>query len=307
MRVLLLDSASLYYRSYFALPDSITDAEGRPVNAVRGFLDTIAAIVRERSPQGIVACWDDDWRPQWRVDLLPSYKTHRVADAASGAEETPDTLSPQVEVIIDLLGAFGIPVVGHPHAEADDVIATLAARFGATGDVDIASGDRDLVQLVTDRVTLLYTGGSGASRGGRPWLTLDPAGVRERFGVDPGQYADIAVLRGDPSDGLPGVAGIGEKTAVTLVRAFGSLDGVLAAAEVDPPQRPMTPRLRSVLLAAADEVRRADQVVRLGPVDALPQVDPRVRPTPDAEARASAAGVGAAGARLAAALATALA
>lgn len=270
---LLLDSASLYYRSYFALPESITGPGGQPVNAVRGFLDTLATLARERAPATVVACWDDDWRPQWRVDLVPGYKTHRLAGEGDTAEETPDTLAPQVGIIAQLLDVAGIPRIGAVDCEADDVIATLALRSRTP--VDIASGDRDLMQLVSERVTLLYTGGSSASRGGRPYAAMDPTIVRERYGVDPRLYADLSILRGDPSDGLPGVRGIGEKTAAALVTAFGGIDGILDAARDPSSAKPMTAALRERLLASEGVLHDLDRVVRLAPrpgVPALPRM-----------------------------------
>ena len=267
--VLLLDTASLYYRSYFALPETLVAPDGTPVNAVRGVLDTVAAMVSARGSTRVVACWDDDWRPQWRVDLVPSYKTHRIADDASALgvaegevlEDVPDTLSPQVDLLREMLPVLGIPVVGAPEAEADDVIADLSTQL--PGPVDIASGDRDLVQLVDDRVTLLFTGGNSASRGGKPWVTIDPQTAAERFGVAPSQYADLAILRGDPSDGLPGARGIGDKTAQALVLAYGDLHAILAAAQDPSTGKPMTPAVRQRLLDAHEHLLDAERVVRL--------------------------------------------
>lgn len=262
---LLLDTASLYYRSYFALPETLVAPDGTPVNAVRGTLDTVSAMVAARGSSDVIACWDDDWRPQWRVDLVPSYKTHRVADDEGGvddaAEEVPDTLAPQVDMLRELLPALGVPVVGAPEAEADDVIADLSALW--PGPVDVASGDRDLVQLVDERITLLFTGGSAASRGGRPWVTIDPQSAAERYGVPAQRYADLAILRGDPSDGLPGARGIGDKTAQALVAAFGDLHGILAAAADPSSGRPMTPAVRQRLIDARTELLAAEKVVRL--------------------------------------------
>jgi len=266
---LLLDTASLYYRSYFALPETLVAPDGTPVNAVRGVLDTVAAMVTARGSALVIACWDDDWRPQWRVNLIPSYKTHRVAedvaaldgDEGEVVEEVPDTLAPQVDILREILPALGVPVVGAPEAEADDVIADLSAEL--SGPVDIASGDRDLVQLVDDRVTLLFTGGSSASRGGKPWLTIDPHTAAERFGVVPSRYADLAILRGDPSDGLPGARGIGDKTAQALVSAYGDLSGILEAARDPSTGKPMTPAVRQRLLDAHEHLLDADRVVRL--------------------------------------------
>lgn len=294
--MLLLDSASLYYRSYFALPETIVAPDGQPVNAVRGFLDTVAALVRDRGSTGVIACWDDDWRPQWRVDLVPTYKTHRLLVDGEGEEETPDTLSPQIDILRELLPALGIPVVGAPDCEADDVIAGLATAI--PGPVDIASGDRDLVQLVTDRVTLLFTGGTSASRGGRPWEVITPEVAEARFGVPPAAYADLAVLRGDPSDGLPGVRGIGEKTAAALIRAFGDLEGVICAARDPASPRPMTPAVRARLLESEDDIRAAARVVRLDQSGRWSHPQAGLSPSSEAAALADAYGVGRSARRL---------
>ena len=258
--VLLLDSASLYYRAFHALPESMTAPDGRPHNAIRGFLSTLTRLVQEYRPVEVVPCWDDDWRPQWRVDLIPSYKAHRVAEGSGdndpGAEAEPETLGPQAVVIAAMLTAAGIAPRGRAGFEADDVLASVAAQESRR--VVAVSGDRDLVQVVTSRVSLLLTVNGGMDK----WPLLDPPRVVERFGVGPASYVDLAVLRGDPSDGLPGVAGIGAKTAVALVDAFGDLDGVLAAARAEPPQRPMTPRLAASLLSDPDAVLRARTVAR---------------------------------------------
>lgn len=287
--MLLLDSASLYYRAYYALPESMVGPDGHPVNAVRGFLDTVAALARDRAPTRVIACWDDDWRPQWRVDLMPSYKTHRLLDESEGMEETPDTLSPQIDVLRALLPQLGIPIVGAPGAEADDVIATLAHQD--LHPVDIASGDRDLVQLVDDRVTLLFTGGSSASRKGRPWDVITPATAEARYGVPSSKYADLAVLRGDPSDGVPGVRGIGEKTAAALIQAFGDLHGILAAAEDPDSSRPMTPTVRQRLLESREEILRAERVVRLAPDARYGAMPEPIRPSGEALEIAASYGV----------------
>jgi 5'-3' exonuclease len=301
---LLLDTASLYYRAYFALPETITAPDGTPVNAVRGVLDTIASLVDARSTHRVIACWDVDWRPQWRVDLVPSYKTHRVAEDSpatdTGVEEIPDTLAPQVDILRELLPALGIPVAGSPECEADDVIADLSGTLH--GPVDIASGDRDLVQLVTDRVTLIYTGGTAASRGGRPWLTLDPSTAADRFGVPPQRYADLAILRGDPSDGLPGAPGIGDKTATALIAAFGGLTDILAAAEDPGSGRPMTPSVRQRLRDARHELLAAERVVRLEPVPGRTSLPEAATPAESALALAEAWGVGSAARRVLTAL-----
>ncbi len=250
--VLVLDSASLYYRSFYALPEKMTAPDGRPHNALRGFLSTLARLVDAHRPAGIVACWDDDWRPAWRVDLIPSYKAHRVADAGDPAVEAePESLGPQAEAIAQVLDAWGIPRWGVPGYEADDVIGSVVAQ--ADRPCVVVTGDRDLVQVIgpTTRVLLTVNGGM------EKWPLLDESAAADRFGVPPQAYVDLAVLRGDPSDGLPGVPGIGAKTAVALVSAFGPLDAILDAAGRDPSTRPLTPRIADALLEHADEVRRA--------------------------------------------------
>lgn len=251
--LLLLDSASLYYRSFFALPESMQAPDGRPHNAIRGFLSTIGRLVERFEPTHLAACWDADWRPQWRVDLVPSYKTHRLADEAGGqdggqvgdqapAEQEPASLGPQAQAIAAILDALGIARPAVPEHEADDVIASLAAQ--QPGPTVVVTGDRDLVQVIRPGVQVLLTVTGGMEK----WPLLDEAGVVERFGVRADQYVDYAVMRGDPSDGLPGVPGIGAKTAAALLAAHGDLDALLTAAAQDP-QRPLTARIAANLLA----------------------------------------------------------
>lgn len=266
--LLLVDSAGLYFRAYHAIPTTVRDGAGMPVNAVRGFLDMLAQLVASRRPTELVACWDDDWRPAWRVELLPSYKAQRVA--ADGAEDQPDDLGPQVEVIIAILAALGICRVGAAGFEADDVIATLARRHT---DVEVVSGDRDLVQVIDDpRVRLLYVG-AGMSR----MKVMDGAAVLAAHGVRPEQYVDYSILRGDPSDGLPGVAGIGARTAATLLGQFPTMADLLAAAGRGDPA--IRPALAARLLEAADYLQRAGTVVRAAEVP-LPQLDARIPAAP---------------------------
>ncbi|HEX4701656.1 MAG TPA: flap endonuclease, partial [Pseudonocardiaceae bacterium] len=209
--LVLLDSASLYFRAFFGVPESMTSPDGTPVNAVRGFTDTVARIITERRPSRLVACLDADWRPAFRVALLPSYKAHRVADEAVNAEEVPDTLSPQVPIILDVLAAAGIATAEAAGHEADDVIGTLTARE-RVDPVEAITGDRDLFQVVRDEPTparVIYVG-----KGWAKAEVLGPVELAARYGLPVegagGAYADMALLRGDPSDGLPGVAGIGE-------------------------------------------------------------------------------------------------
>lgn len=262
----LLDSASLYFRAFYALPDSMTAPDGTQVNAVRGFADTIARILTERRPSRLVACMDADWRPDFRVNALPSYKAHRVADPANNVEEVPDTLTPQVPIIMDLLDAFGLASASAAGYEADDVIGTLAARE-KVDPVEVVSGDRDLFQVVREEPTpirVIYVG-----RGWAKAELLGPAELAAKYSLPEENagpaYAEMALLRGDPSDGLPGVAGIGEKTAAKLITKYGSLQGLLDAAATPEGMVPL--RVRTALEDAASYVAAAPLVVRVA-VDA---------------------------------------
>lgn len=257
-RLLLLDTASLYFRAFYGIPDSIRAEDGTPVNAVRGMLDFLATLQGRYEPEVVVAAWDEDWRPQWRVDLLETYKAHRVADPEAGIEETPDLLAPQVPLIAEALALAGVNVVGAPDAEADDVIGTLVLRWDSG--VDVVTGDRDLFQLVDDErdVRILYT-----ARGVGKHDVVDAAWVRDKYGIEPHQYVDFAVMRGDASDGLPGVAGIGDKTAATLLGEFADLDGIRAAAA--DPGSSVKPRVRASLLDSGDYIDAAVKVVTVMP------------------------------------------
>jgi 5'-3' exonuclease len=240
---MLLDTASLYFRAFFGVPDSMRAPDGTPVNAVRGLMDFISRLVGEYHPTHLACCWDNDWRPAWRVELIPTYKAHRVEAVVPGpapdVEEVPDPLEVQIPVIIEVLEAYGIPIVGADGYEADDVIGTLATNAGMP--VDIVTGDRDLFQLVDDEagVRVLYT-----ARGVGRHERVDNAWVRAKYDIDAAQYADFATLRGDNSDGLPGVAGIGEKTAATLLNRFGTLDRIITAAEDSEAEMGPSPRRR---------------------------------------------------------------
>ena len=223
----------------------------------------------------MVCALDYDWRPAWRVDLLPSYKAHRVAP--QGGEIVPDTLSPQVPKILEVLTAVGITAVGATGYEADDVLGTLSVT--QPGPVEVVSGDRDLFQLVDDArpVRLLYVG-----RGVAKLDDCDDAAVRARYGVPADRYADFAALRGDPSDGLPGVAGVGDKTAARLIERYGSIAGILAA--LDDSDSSFAPGLRAKLVAARDYLGVAPTVVRVAldvPLPELPTALPSAPADPD--------------------------
>ena len=216
---MLLDSPALWYRAFYGVPASVVSPHGEPVNAVRGFFDIVARVVKEHRPARLVATVDLDWRPAFRVAAVPSYKLHRTLEG--GSEDEPPALAPQVAVIHEVLGALGIPVSGLAGYEADDVIGTLATR--ESGAVDIVTGDRDLLQLVRDAgpVRVLYSV--------EKMKPYDEGAVAAKHGIPGTAYADFAVLRGDPSDGLPGVKGVGEKTAAALVSRFGTVEALVQA------------------------------------------------------------------------------
>lgn len=256
-RLMLLDTAALYFRAFHGVPDTVRAPDGTSVNAVRGLLDIIARLVTEFAPAELIACWDDDWRPRWRVELIPSYKAHRVAELVDGGpdvELVPELLTPQVPIIVETLTALGIPIVGKAGYEADDIIGTLAST--AAGPVDVVTGDRDLFQVVDDArdVRVIYT-----ARGMSNLEIVTDQVLHGKYGVTAAQYADFAALRGDSSDGLPGVAGVGEKTAASLLAQFVDLDGVVAA--VGDPTVPLSAGIRAKVTAAADYLTRAPAVV----------------------------------------------
>jgi 5'-3' exonuclease len=255
-KLLLLDTASLYFRAFYGVPDKVTAPDGSPINAARGLLDIIAKLVTLYEPTHVIACWDDDWRPQWRVDLIPSYKAHRVVEvvpAGPDVEEVPDPLEAQIPLIRETLTAIGIPIIGVAEHEADDVIGTLATN--ADMPVDIVTGDRDLFQLIDDArdVRLIYT-----ARGMSNLEVFTDATLVAKYGVLPSQYVDFATMRGDASDGLPGVAGVGEKTAATLLKTHGDLESIRTAAEAG---EGMSAGVSAKILAAAAYLDVAPTVV----------------------------------------------
>lgn len=271
---MLLDTASLYFRAFHGLPDTIRAPDGSPVNAVRGLLDVIARLVADFGPSDLVACWDDNWRPHWRVALMPGYKAHRVAELVPGGndvEETPEFIVAQVPIIRQLLGTLGIPVIGAADHEADDVIGTLATRAGMP--VDIVTGDRDLFQLVDDEsgVRVIYT-----ARGMSKLELVTDSVVVSKYGVLPGQYADFAIMRGDPSDGIPGVPGVGEKTAASLLAQFVNLDGIIGAAQ--DPATPLSASVRSKVIASLAYLKVAPRVVQVARDLHLGEVDAQIHP-----------------------------
>jgi len=265
-RLLLLDTASLYFRAFYGVPDTLRAPDGTPVNAVRGLLDFIATLVNSYHPTHLACCWDNDWRPAWRVELIPSYKAHRVAQgeatavaemalsATTQGETAPADLAVQVPLIVATLDALGLAVVGLDGYEADDVIATLAST--APMPTDVVTGDRDLFQLVDDsrQVRILYI-----ARGVGRHDQVDEAWIQAKYGIPPAAYVDYATLRGDASDGLPGVAGIGEKTAAALLLRYGHLEQILR--EASDPRSAVSSSIRSKLGAAIDYLAVAPTVV----------------------------------------------
>ncbi|MFI7701399.1 5'-3' exonuclease H3TH domain-containing protein [Nonomuraea sp. NPDC049480] len=262
---MLLDTPSLYFRAFYGVPESIKAPDGSPVNAVRGLIDMIATLVRQHSPAELAATMDADWRPAFRVAAIPTYKAHRVAHG--NTEVVPDALVPQIAVIEEVLDAVGIARLESPGYEADDVIGTLTHR--ASGAVDIVTGDRDLFQLVDDArpVRVLYT-----ARGIRNLQIVDEAFVTAKYGIPGRGYADFATLRGDPSDGLPGVPGVGEKSAAALITRFGSLEALLEALDAGATDG-FPAGARTKLIAARDYLRAAPAVVKVAPDAPLPAAD----------------------------------
>lgn len=203
----------MIFRAYYGVPAGAPAPDGLQVNAVRGFLERLARLIAQRRPRRLAIADDTAWRPEWRVALIPTYKAHRVA------EPIPPGLEPQMPVIRALLAAIGVDMVGMEDHEAEDVIATWAKLAG--GRIEIASGDRDLFALVQDpRVCVLYPEKGGMS-------VIDEREVGRRYGIPGRRYADFAILRGDPSDGLPGLRGVGSVTAASMIRRHGDIAGVL--------------------------------------------------------------------------------
>jgi 5'-3' exonuclease len=261
--LLLLDTASLWYRAYYGLPESVVSKSGQPVNAIRGVLDMTARLITQYRPDRIVACLDCDWRPSWRVALFPEYKANRVKGDAT--EEMPDTLAPQIPILLKTFEAFGIPMHGADDYEADDVIATLT--HSEIGPTTIVTGDRDLFQLVDDerRTTVAYI-----ARGVSQHELVDEAWISKRYGIPSKSYSFYATLRGDPSDGLPGVRGIGEKGAANLVNQYEFLEHLIDAANDS--DSDLSPALKKKILASLDYLAIAPTLVNCAKDVSLPRI-----------------------------------
>jgi len=262
---MLLDSASLWYRAYYGMPDTLLSPTGMPVNAIRGYLDMTARLIGMYSPDRIVACIEGDWRPSWRVDIFPAYKANRLEEQ-SDEEEEPETLTPQIPVLLDLLDAFGIPMLGVDDYEADDVMATFAVR--EKGPIRVVTGDRDLFQLVDDKrdVKVVYL-----AKGISQHDLVDIKWVAEKYGIPGDRYALFAMFRGDPSDGLPGVRGIGEKGAALIANNFATVEKALSAAHAESEFLPKS--LAKKIIDGADYLKIAPTLVNCARDVAIPKMD----------------------------------
>ena len=273
MTLMLLDSASLWYRAYYGMPDTLLAPDGTPVNAIRGYLDMTARLIGMYSPSRIVACIEGDWRPSWRVDLFPDYKANRLEEDGEGEEE-PDLLTPQIPILLDLLDEFGIPMVGVDDYEADDVMATFAVK--EPGPTRIVTGDRDLFQLVDDKrdVKVVYL-----AKGLSQHDLVDKAWVARKYAIPGDRYALFAMFRGDPSDGLPGVRGIGEKGAALIANNFATVEEALQGAQ--DAHESLKPALAKKIIEGADYLKIAPTLVHCAKDVALPKLDISMPKKPD--------------------------
>jgi 5'-3' exonuclease len=265
MTLMLLDSGSLWYRAYYGMPDTLRADDGTPVNAIRGFLDMSARLISTYSPDRLVVCLDGDWRPSWRVELFPAYKANRLEDEGGEEEAEPDTLTPQIPILLDLLDEFGIPMVGVDDYEADDVMATFAHT--QVGPTRIVTGDRDLFQLVDDardiKVAYLAKGISAHD-------LVDLNFIAEKYSIPGERYAMFATFRGDASDGLPGVKGIGEKGAALIATHFPTIEEAIEGAQKSDDRLP--PALARKILAGIDYLAIAPTVVNCARDVPLPAI-----------------------------------
>jgi len=273
MTLMLLDSASLWYRAYYGMPDTLLSPTGMPVNAIRGYLDMTARLIGMYSPDRIVACIEGDWRPSWRVDIFPAYKANRLEDD-SDIEEEPETLTPQIPVLLDLLDAFGFPMLGVDDYEADDVMATLSVK--EKGPIRIVTGDRDLFQLVDDKrdVKVVYL-----ARGISQHDLVDISWVADKYAIPGDRYALFAMFRGDPSDGLPGVKGIGEKGASLIANNFATVDEVIRAAKSG--HEALSASLAKKVIDGIDYLKIAPTLVNCARDVAIPKIDLTLPKKPD--------------------------
>lgn len=264
MSLMLLDSASLWYRAFYGMPDSLLAPDGTPVNAIRGYLDMSARLISTYKPNRLVACIEGDWRPSWRVELFPEYKANRVDE--EGAEEEPDLLAPQIPILMDVLDAFGIAIVGIDDYEADDVMASFAER--EVGPIRVVTGDRDMFQIVNDErdIKVIYL-----AKGISAHDLVDISWVSKKYGIPGDRYALFAMFRGDPSDGLPGVKGIGEKGAALICNNFATVGEVIQGALNA--HESLSPNLIKKILEGQEYLKIAPTLVQCARDVSLPQID----------------------------------
>ena len=265
MTLMLLDSASLWYRAYYGMPDTLVSPSGTPVNAIRGYLDMTARLISMYSPNRIVACIEGDWRPSWRVELFPEYKANRL-EVEGEEEEEPETLTPQIPILLDLLDEFGIPMLGVDDYEADDVMATFSVR--EKGPIRVVTGDRDLFQLVDDArdVKIVYL-----ARGISQHDLVDTKWVADKYGIPGDRYALFAMFRGDPADGLPGVKGIGEKGAALIANNFATVEEAIAGAKAG--HEALSKSLAQKIIDGSEYLEIAPTLVHCAKDVAIPKMD----------------------------------
>ena len=264
MTLMLLDSASLWYRAYFGMPDTLVSPTGQPVNAIRGYLDMTSRLLVKYQPNRIVACLEGDWRPSWRVELFPDYKLNRLDE--EGGEEEPDTLGPQIPILLDVLDALGIPLLGVDDYEADDLMATFSVK--QPGPIRIVTGDRDLFQLADDKrdVKIVYL-----AKGISNHDLVDLKWIQDKYQIPGDRYALFAMIRGDSSDGLPGIRGIGEKGAMLIANLFKTLPEVMQAA-ANSDER-LSVNIRKKLLESSQYAAIAPKLVGCALDVAIPEME----------------------------------
>lgn len=264
MTLMLLDSASLWYRAYFGMPDTLVSPTGQPVNAIRGYLDMTSRLLVKYQPNRIVACLEGDWRPSWRVELFPDYKLNRLDE--EGGEEEPDTLGPQIPILLDVLDALGIPLLGVDDYEADDLMATFSVK--QPGPIRIVTGDRDLFQLADDKrdVKIVYL-----AKGISNHDLVDLKWIQDKYQIPGDRYALFAMIRGDSSDGLPGIRGIGEKGAMLIANLFKTLPEVMEAA-ANSDER-LSANIRKKLLESSQYAAIAPKLVGCALDVAIPEME----------------------------------
>lgn len=264
MTLMLLDSASLWYRAYFGMPDTLVSPTGQPVNAIRGYLDMTARLLVKYQPNRIVACLEGDWRPSWRVELFPEYKLNRLDE--EGGEEEPDTLGPQIPILLDVLDALGIPLLGVDDYEADDLIASFSVK--QPGPIRIVTGDRDLFQLADDKrdIKIVYL-----AKGISNHDLVDLKWIQDKYQIPGDRYALFAMIRGDSSDGLPGIRGIGEKGAMVIANLFETLPEVMEAAAGSDER--LSANLRKKLLESSQYAAIAPKLVGCALDVSIPEME----------------------------------